>query len=413
MTVITTTIASSLPDVPEFHSDTAIPAYPHDTETTEPTSAEGLGDILLGDDNNTHYVHAYSATFVFAEHYALVVYLMLVIVVGLLSNSFVVYATLKYSSFNLDKVTIAFVRHLAVTDLLMVSFIGIPMTYVHLEQPIENPFYRHVCTILGFIYEILVHSHIMFYLAIAAHRFIRCIFPLKLQTITLKQGRWCCVGIWALGVTLSTATAAAMSGNHVEFYMGMAMCAAETVEMGWYWFNMLYTLVMMLLIIILNVIMLLYSTYVNDHARVKSRNVLEARITVAIMSLCAVLSNVWVPYNLITHLLGSSGNGATDSEISDSGTADGALWDHTGQKILTHLPIVTALINPLIYTIVNRRFKEFLINELRRTQRRLFLRPQVREVKQQSAEMRTLGLVTRSVNLKTSPDVSCMIHNSV
>ena len=54
----------------------------------------------------------------------LATYMALLIILGIIGNSLVVYASSKYQTFDMDKITIYFVRHLACSDLLIVLFLG-------------------------------------------------------------------------------------------------------------------------------------------------------------------------------------------------------------------------------------------------------------------------------------------------
>ena len=340
--------------------------------------------------NISSQIRSYSDTFQSYQHVTLTAYLVLIIVGGLSANSFVVYASLRYASFSMDKITILFLRHLAITDILMVIFIALPMLYVHMTQPDEDPFQSigWLCDVLGYIYEVLIHSHIMFYLIIAGHRFIRCIYPFKLQTMSKKQGRICCVVVWCLGLilfaifplTFHTLTAAeGKEVKQVAFSMGMAMCGTTTQDKEWWLFNLIYTIILIFLIIILNLTTLIYSTYVNRNAKVKSRNVTEARITVGTMSICVVLSNFWAPYFLFRSLIGTDGDFKTVDDYS------------FGSKSMSHLPIITAVVNPLIYTVVNKRFKVFLVKELSRTRRTVMHGSRVKAMKQQALDFKERG----------------------
>ena len=331
---------------------------------------------------------SYDETFTTFEHVVLTIYLMIIIVVGLSANSFVVYASLKYASFNLDKVTILFLRHLAITDLFMVIFIGMPMLYVHILKRDGSLFKSldWLCTMLGYFYEVLIHSHIMFYMIIAGHRFIRCIYPFKLQTMSMTQGRWCCALIWFLGTFLfaifpwifhSIRNSNWMSDHKaVAFSMEMAMCGTRTDKKGWLWFNVVYTVILMGVIISLNILTLFYAIYINRKAKLKSRHVVEARITVSAMSVCAILSNFWAPY-ILAHMIANPG--------------EPEKYNSVGLKTMSHLPVVTALINPLIYTIVNKRFKKFLVGELSRRRRSVLQGSRVRAMKQQAIDFRERG----------------------
>ena len=395
-TTLSYTVGLSLPPPSTFQTDA-----PFQLSTTVNSTAVNEADpgeliLLPSSENGTFHaelcnttipdISTYDETFTTPEHVIFTTYLMIIIVVGLSANSFVVYASLKYASFNLDKVTIMFLRHLAVTDLLMVIFTGIPMVFVHMTRPRGNPFERFdwLCTVLGYLYEILVHSHIMFYLVIAAHRFVRCVFPFRLQTMSMNQGRCCCALIWIVGILLFATSpwifhwaggSHSERDYHVTFSMGMAMCGTATQNKIWWWFNICYTIILMFLIMILNLATLCFSAYINGKANIKSRHVTQARVTVSTMSLCALLSNFWAPYLFVRMILGNV-------SITD---------DSFGMKTLSHLPVITALVNPLIYTIVNRRFKKFLIKEFSRTKRGMMRGSQMRAMRRRAVSFKDRG----------------------
>ena len=101
--------------------------------------------------NETYY-----EVFTLTEGICLVVYYFLVAILGSLGNLFVIHASRSYSSFDLDRVTVLFVQHLAIADCLKILFMTIPMlanTLYYMTHPNESEWYlpHSVCKILYLI----------------------------------------------------------------------------------------------------------------------------------------------------------------------------------------------------------------------------------------------------------------------
>ena len=88
--------------------------------------------------------------------------------IGLIGNAFVIYASFKYGTFQMDKITILFVRHLAIADIIFIIIYLTPMLITHCFHAwVLGAF---LCNVTGYICSIPVTANINFIMAVSIHR---------------------------------------------------------------------------------------------------------------------------------------------------------------------------------------------------------------------------------------------------
>ena len=142
-------------------------------------------------------------------------------VIGLLGNLLVIAATFnKQGTFKLDLGTVIFLRHLALADVLTILMYPIPMTVVFMYQ--AWVFGDLLCNVIGHAITVPVFANINFILVISVHRYMRCRFPLKVHQLTPRRSTIMCGALWAFSCVFTVYTYAMSMSS--EFNQVLATC---------------------------------------------------------------------------------------------------------------------------------------------------------------------------------------------
>ena len=304
-------------------------------------------------------------------HVLIIAYTMLCSVFGLIANMFIIHATRLYSSFNLDKVTIRLVRQLAIVDLSKILIFNVPILYFRLIK-LDSDAFKNVevswpCKIIAAGLDMLLCVGLCFYLAISVHRAIRCWRPTLAQRIRKTQTRIICGCIWLLfGIGHPIGWEIATTGH--EFNPSAGTCTYNSENNKSYTIFVFSCYLLFIAIIIgTNISTLAFakmkfskpsrSSSANealDPDKPKTKCSLkriaefswEPHVTIFSMCICVIISFCWLPYAFAITLTGES-----------------YLYYGT---IMVNLSLLTEIANPIVYTVVNKRFKAFFIKEYHR-----------------------------------------------
>ena len=130
------------------------------------------------------------------ERYLRAGWLTFVVVSSLLGDSLILIASTKYKAFNLHKMIVAFIQHIAVNDILNAVGSVVPAMF--------SAFYNtsSPCRIIDYF-----RSYISYYTAACSSVFIGALtlgkllllkYPLKLRFVSKKHAHTLCAGIWVV-----------------------------------------------------------------------------------------------------------------------------------------------------------------------------------------------------------------------
>ena len=262
---------------------------------------------------------------------------------GLIGNIFVVYASSKYSTFTLDATTIIFVKHLAHSDILKILVMNLPMFVTHIAK--VWIFGDVVCEVTAFVMVFSSTADLLCILAISIHRFIRCcVYPQLLKTISMGMSKVVAASIWVLA--LIPAMWYFCRSHTIGYDPSAVMCIHSQEDTSASYITMTLMITTLLFtVIVLNVGTLLYSRY-RLHT---TSSTLTGNITILGISMGLFLSYAWLPY-------------ALDNVIVHKGKQQE--YTPTVLKLITHVTVLGAVANPLVYTCINKRFQAFSKREL-------------------------------------------------
>ena len=122
---------------------------------------------------------------------------------SILGNSVVIFASARYSAFNLDSVTVFFVQQLAVADLTYTIVLLIPCAVTHIAR--GWVFGLTWCWVNGYLIAFLSPVGFFLTMMISVHRILRCYYPMKMVNFNRTHGIITVILIWALSLVSTTA----------------------------------------------------------------------------------------------------------------------------------------------------------------------------------------------------------------
>ena len=127
----------------------------------------------------------------------LLVYTIVIIIIGLLGNSFVIFATLKYSTFGIEHVAVIFIRHLCICDVLFILCIVVPDCVFYIKGWLLGV---AGCYYNMYVDRCLNSANFKFICIISVHRLVRCIKPQMAGNLTNLHAHAICGTAWGLSL---------------------------------------------------------------------------------------------------------------------------------------------------------------------------------------------------------------------
>ena len=131
-----------------------------------------------------------------AERYLWAGWLSFVFVSSLLGDSLILIASIKYNAFNLHKMIVTFIQHMAVNDLLN-SFGSVLPSAISTIYNTGSP-YRFFDYFRTFIIYYTSSSGSVFISELTLGKLLLLKYPLKLRSLSKKHAHKICAGIWVV-----------------------------------------------------------------------------------------------------------------------------------------------------------------------------------------------------------------------
>ena len=283
------------------------------------------------------------------DHF-LTVYMFLLIITGAIGNTFVIYASVKYTSLDMDSVTIFFVRHLAYADLLIVVLNGLPILLTHIFDSWRLG--SLLCTTSAYCSAVLTMPTLNFTAIVGLHRLLRCTYPQKLRVFKKKHAQYLAHTTWALSCISGVAKMCyKLKGTFIPAW---ATCFFDIMRDDYPPLLGIIAAVSVcipsLTLLISNIFLIISSAIhrkraANDPHR--NGKVPTSNKTVYLISLLYFVS--WLPFFV--------------SELFQMKGYSLPTWAH---NVLNHFYLIRNVGNPVIYCVVNRKFHNFAIMLIRR-----------------------------------------------
>ena len=130
------------------------------------------------------------------ERYFWAGWLAFVVVSSLFGDSLILIASIKYKAFDLHKMIVTFIQHIAVCDLLQSVGSIAPATLSAIYNT-GSP-YRSIDHVTVFIVYYTVPCSSMFISALALGKLLLLKYPLKLRSLSKRHAHKLCAGIWII-----------------------------------------------------------------------------------------------------------------------------------------------------------------------------------------------------------------------
>ena len=266
----------------------------------------------------------------------------------------VLFGSISYMNvtYNIDNITILFVKHLAIADLLSLIFVVLPLAILHGAR-------RWVlgcvtCYLLGVVnnYPGLLHIH--FILLISVHRLLRCIAPIKSGAMFRKNKAYLIVGlIWAYCAILPIFTLFSQQ----EIRLITDSCTLDTYDFGTSRIAGIETGTIMTIFWIIS-ICLPFTLVI----------ICIVLLAITSLKLTGVIWNKNKKILITTLLIGGSFVVSWSPHIVFTiwRTFDQSLSSSSLNRLPQYFHMVSLCVNPIIYTIVNRNFKKFMKEHARK-----------------------------------------------
>ena len=148
--------------------------------------------------NNKTYWAIHSDT----ERGVLTVWMMTVFLTSLVGDSLVLLGTTKYNAIKQHKITVSFLQHLAVCDLLQALFVVFPTALaLAADKWILGSFLCHVQNFLSYIGVLVTW---LLTLAMSVFKLVIIKFPLRTDGwCSARTGRRACAAMWVLAFSVA------------------------------------------------------------------------------------------------------------------------------------------------------------------------------------------------------------------
>ena len=263
---------------------------------------------------------------------------------SILGNGVVLYGTTKYNAIDIDGLSVIFIQNVAVADLLLTFSHWIPLLITNYTR--RWIFGEVMCFVFGVIPYFPLMAEPLLIATISLYRLYILVNPLYIRYTHLSRSliRNICTGLWFLA--LCGVTTWLLIGCKVYFEPRILTCRLSTFvkhEFKIFIFSniVIFTTIPIVAIVTPNIAILCEVAASNAKHRGKARLSSRALKTVSYICWLFIISMTVTTVRLTLMALGISV----------------PLWLFVLQAETYYLNVVA---NPIIYTITNARFKEFM-----------------------------------------------------
>lgn len=278
-------------------------------------------------------------------------YMSIICALGLIGNSFVlcVFCLQKHCSSVAD----IYLCNLALADLFMVMCL--PFWVATIIDRFHWRFGEPMCQLVNIVIGMNYYCSVFFLTLVSVDRYLALTRP-------LSQGRgrraiWArgiCFGIWIAGILLSFP---ALLFRSVQFFphWGIDACYLEYPHEGW---RLRYNLTVSIVGFLIPVPIVSFCSYhitkvirSSQKMRKCSRVSVERKAAYLVLVVLAAFVICWLPYQVLIIL----------DTLDHYGVVSGCTWAHVldiGNQLATYLGYSNSSLNPFLYVIVGKHFKQ-------------------------------------------------------
>ena len=275
---------------------------------------------------------------------------LILVLLGILGNGVVIFASTRYSTFNLDSVTVFFVQQLAIADLIYTVLLTTPCAITHIMR--GWIFGKYMCYINGYLVGFLSPVNFFLTMVISLHRIFRCYYPMKMMRYVRYHAIITVIVIWTFSFLSSSVFLSYIPNVMPEFVPSYPLCYFNVESPNYPIFLKIHLIIFMgtpyQIIIWSNVLLLKYSREKTRDLRKAIKKVDQKRKegfnTIYLIS--GLLIITWTPL-IINDFIRS--------------WFPGVLRNHHIIRVGANLFLMASCGNPIIYCFANPKFKNFSI----------------------------------------------------
>ena len=170
-----------------------------------------------------------------AERYAWAGYLLFVLASSLIGDSIILIASIKYRAFNLHKVMVVIIQHIAVCDMLMSVTYAFPMfiSVVNGEWVLGN----FLCSVTAYPKYYFYSTSVLLICSMTCQKALLLRYPLRFGTISGRKAHLLCVACWAAALTfpVSLLLVEGLEGQDINFSYRAYYCDHIFTASIWKW----------------------------------------------------------------------------------------------------------------------------------------------------------------------------------
>lgn len=276
----------------------------------------------------------------------LVTFNMIVILIGILGNSFILYTAMRCREVLAGcQATLLLIKHLTISDLLCLIFLGIPALTFYLCMSCNVV---TMCFYTNYVRPALTSANFKFVFLVSLLRLFRCIRPRSAMTIQPFLVEVCAVMVYV--VSAGESVLSYITLRHANFSLNAHGCHVElsdTVERHIVVVRFIHIGVAMVIPFVGTIIanVLLWAVACRTTHKLDMKPV----IAVSVMSGMILVS--WLPfivYMFQRYILHTEFNFAEMEEVA------------------FNLVLLSVASNPIIYTVFNKSLRDYLVARFRR-----------------------------------------------
>ncbi|XP_071388666.1 B2 bradykinin receptor-like [Centroberyx affinis] len=276
-------------------------------------------------------------------------YMSIICLLGVIGNSFVlcVFCLQKRHSSVAD----IYLGNLAAADLLMVSCL--PFWVATIIHKFHWRFGEPMCQLVNIVIGINYYCSVLFLTLVSVDRYLALTRPLS-QRRERRAACLICLSIWVVGVLLSLP---ALLFRSVQFFphLGVDACYIAYPHDGW---RLRYNLTVNVVGFLIPVPVVSFCSYHitkvlqnSQEMRKSSRGSVERKAAYLVLVVLAVFVLCWLPYQVLIFL----------DTLDYYQVISGCTWAYVldiGTQLATYLGYSNSALNPFLYVIVGKRFKQ-------------------------------------------------------
>ncbi|KAK2825918.1 hypothetical protein Q5P01_020132 [Channa striata] len=290
-------------------------------------------------------------------------YMSVICFVGVVGNSFVL--CMFCAQKRRTSVADIYLSNLAVADLLMVSCL--PFWVANTINEFHWTFGEPLCQLVNIVIGMNYYCSVLFLTLVSVDRYLALTRPLTQgRERRACRARGICFGIWVVGIFLSLP---AILFRSVQFFpdLGIHACYVAYPHEGW---RLRYNITINIVCFLIPVPIVSFCSYhitkaIRSSQKLRQGNTesVERKAAYLVLVVLVVFILCWLPYQILTFL----------DTLDYYKVISGCTWAYVldiGNQLASYLGYSNSSLNPFLYVIVGKHFKQRTREVLRLVQRK-------------------------------------------